>query len=93
VIARIWTARTTPANASPYADYLQQHVFTALREMDGYDGVEVQVITLWHSLDAIRAFAGADSEAAVVTGAAAALLTDFDRRARHFEVVLQDEAP
>jgi heme-degrading monooxygenase HmoA len=102
VIARIWTARTTRANASPYAEYLSTHVFAALREIDGFeralllqrdagDACEVQVITFWRSLDAIRAFAGADTETAVVTDAAAALLTDFDRRARHFEVVLRDD--
>ena len=52
--------------------------------------VEVQVITFWRSLEAIRTFAGDDVEAAVVTDTAAALLTDFDRRAKHFEVVLRD---
>jgi heme-degrading monooxygenase HmoA len=99
VIARIWTARTTRAQAPTYAAYLEAHVFAKLGEIDGYvralllqrdvgEDVEVQVITFWRSLDAIRAFAGDDAEAAVVTEAAAALLTGFDRRARHFEVVL-----
>ena len=53
-------------------------------------GVEVVVLTWWESLDAIRAFAGDDLETAVVADAAAALLTDYDRRVRHYEVVLQD---
>jgi heme-degrading monooxygenase HmoA len=102
VIARIWTARTTRARAPAYAAYLRAHVFTGLRGIDGYERAlflqrdvgeeaEVQVITFWRSLDAIRAFAGTDIEAAVVTDAAAALLTDFDRRARHFEVILDSE--
>ena len=101
MIARIWTARTTPAQAPNYADYLQAHVMPELRSIDGYeralllqrqDGaiVEVQVITFWRSLEAIRAFAGADVEAAVVTSDAAALLTDYDRRARHYTIVLRD---
>jgi heme-degrading monooxygenase HmoA len=100
VIARVWTARTTRGNAAAYAEYLRAHVFEGLRGIEGYDhavllqkdggeDVEVQVITFWRSLDAIRAFAGADVEAAVVTDAAAALLTTFDRRARHFEVALR----
>jgi heme-degrading monooxygenase HmoA len=103
VIARIWTARTTRANAAAYAEYLQTHVIAELRGIDGYEralllqreigqDVEVQVITFWRSLDAIGAFAGTDTEAAVVTDKAAALLTNFDRRARHFEVVVQDPA-
>jgi heme-degrading monooxygenase HmoA len=111
VIARIWTAKTTRANAPAYAEYLRTHVFAGLRTIDGYEralllqrpstslgagdgeeSVEVQVITFWRSLDAIRAFAGPDNETAVVTDAATALLTDFDRRARHFDVVLDDDA-
>jgi heme-degrading monooxygenase HmoA len=109
VIARIWTARTTRAQAAAYAEYLQTHVFVSLRGIDGYEyalllqrpstplragdsneEVELQVITFWQSLDAIRAFAGTDVEAAVVTPDAAALLTGYDRRARHFAVVLRD---
>lgn len=103
MIARVWTARTTRAKAGEYAQYLLTHVFAGLRGIDGYEhalllqrdvghDVEVQVITFWRSLDAIRAFAGADTEAAVVTDAAAALLTEFDRRARHFDVVLRTDA-
>ena len=103
MIARIWTARTTPAHASAYAEYLRTHVVAALRGIDGYeralllqndagDEVEVQVITFWRSLDAIHAFAGSDAEAAVVTPAAAALLTDYDRRARHFRVILNSDS-
>ena len=57
----------------------------------GADVVEVQVITFWHSLDAIRAFSGPDLEAAVVTDLAAGMLLDYDRRVRHYEIVLRDE--
>ena len=108
MIARIWAARTTRALVPTYADYLQAHVFPQLRGIDGYEralllqrdvdadvdgAVEVQVITFWRSLEAIRAFAGDDSESAIVTAEAAALLTDFDRRVRHFAVRLSDAAP
>ena len=101
MIARIWTAKTTRAQAPAYAAYVRTHVFGTLRAIDGYeralllqrnlgDEAEIQVITFWRSLDAIRAFAGDDIETAVVTDTAAVLLTGFDRRARHFEVVLED---
>jgi heme-degrading monooxygenase HmoA len=103
MIARVWTARTTQAQAPAYAEYLRTHVLPALQGIDGYESAlllqrdddavsDVQVITFWRSLDAIRAFAGSDLEAAVVTDQAAALLTDFDRRARHYAVVLRDAA-
>jgi heme-degrading monooxygenase HmoA len=101
VIARVWTARTTRAQAPAYAEYLRAHVLPSLRSIAGYerallleresgDTTELQVITFWESLDAIRAFAGSDIEEAVVTDTAAALLTDYDRRTRHFRVVLSD---
>lgn len=73
-----------------------------VRKVDGYAGamllkraisgaVEVIVITWWRSLDAIRGFAGFDIEVAVVADDAAKLLTRFDRRVRHFELVVKDE--
>src|SRR5262245_2261514 len=102
MIARCWSAQTTPAQAPAYAEHLRERVLPALRTVDGYtgamlleraspDAVEVVVITFWRSLDAIRGFAGPDLEGAVVAEEAAALLTRFDSRARHYEVTVQDE--
>jgi len=54
--------------------------------------IEVLVITTWQSLEAVRGFAGSDLEAAVVHPAAAALLTDYDRRVRHFTVAVSETA-
>ena len=101
MIARIWSAQTTPAHAPAYATHLQHHVLPELRGLDGYagtvllqraapQGVEVLVITWWRSLAAIRAFAGADLERAVVADEARAVLKKFDRRVRHYEVVVED---
>jgi heme-degrading monooxygenase HmoA len=103
VIARLWSARATPAGARAYADHLRSHVLPAVKQVDGYAGaallerdasaaVEILVITWWRSLEAIRRFAGPDSEEAVVADEAAALLTSFDRRVRHYELVVKDEA-
>jgi heme-degrading monooxygenase HmoA len=101
MIARIWSAQTTSDQAPAYAAHLQHHVLPELRSLDGYDGavllqreapqgVEVLVITWWRSLAAIRGFAGADPERAVVADEARALLKQFDRRVRHYEVVIED---
>jgi heme-degrading monooxygenase HmoA len=103
MIARVWSAETTPAQAPAYADHLRAHVLPALRRVEGYAGamllerstsgvVEVVVITLWRSLDVIRGFAGADLEHAVVADEAAAVLTKFDRRVRHYDLVVEDTA-
>lgn len=102
MIARFWSARTTPALAPGYVDHLKTHVLPTLRKLDGYAGamllkravsevVEIIVITWWRSLDAIRGFAGADLEEAVVADEAASLLTQFDLRVRHYELVVKDD--
>jgi len=61
-----------------------------LLEREASGGVEIIVITLWRSLDSIRGFAGVDLEKAVVSDEAASLLTRFDRRVRHYELVMKD---
>jgi hypothetical protein len=46
-------------------------------------------LTLWASLDAIRAFAGDDSELAVLPLEAERLPARFDERAVHYDVALE----
>ena len=101
MIARLWSARSTPQNAPAYAAHLRTHVLPELDGIQGYagsmllertvaDGTEILVITYWESMEAIRTFAGGDAETAVVADAAAAVLTEFDDRVRHYEVTVQD---
>ena len=101
MIARAWSAQTTHAQAPTYVEHLRTQVLPAVRRVDGYGGamlleraipgaVEIIVLTFWRSVDAIRGFAGDDLEGAVVAQEAAALLTQFDRRVRHYEVALKD---
>jgi heme-degrading monooxygenase HmoA len=49
---------------------------------------EIVVTTVWKDLTAIEAFAHPDREAAVVAPEAATLLSDYDRRVRHYEIAL-----
>jgi heme-degrading monooxygenase HmoA len=51
------------------------------------DKIKFLVLTRWQSLDAIRAFAGADIAMAVVEPNAVAALVEFDRTVRHYEVL------
>ena len=101
MIARFWSARAAPDGARAYADHFRVHVLPAVRNVSGYagatllerhasSGVEILVITWWRSLEAIRGFAGSDPEKAVVADEAAALLTAYDRRVRHYELVVRD---
>ena len=101
MIARLWSARTTEAQSHVYLRHFSSAVLPMLRSVEGYvsasvlarpadAGIEVLVVTVWQSLAAIDAFAGKDREAAVVAPEAAALLTDYDRRVRHFEMPITD---
>jgi heme-degrading monooxygenase HmoA len=103
MIARLWSARATRANATAYTNHFSQAVLPLVRPIRGYagatvlqheddDGVEIVVITRWASLDAIREFAGDPIDQAVVTGEARELLARYDERVRHYRVAL-DEGP
>jgi len=102
-ILRHWSARATKAQLPRYLEHFSKSVLPELRRFAGFlgatvstrhTGSEAQILveTSWRSLDAIRAFAGSDLEAAVVAPEAAALLTDYDRRVLHFQIALSDLA-
>ena len=98
-ICRIWHGWTSPADADAYEQLLRTEIFESIaaRGIRGYQGIEllrrpgadgVEFVTLmwFESLDAVRDFAGADYEVAVVPAAARALLQRFDARSAHYEV-------
>jgi heme-degrading monooxygenase HmoA len=98
VIVRIWHGWTLPANAEAYTDLLRREIFAGIeaRQIPGYRGIEllrrpaedfVEFVTImrFDSLDAVRAFAGADYEIAVVPEAGRRLLHHFDARSAHYE--------
>jgi heme-degrading monooxygenase HmoA len=98
MIARLWrgVAQGRP-NAAAYLRHLEAHVLPALAALEGHRGarvlrreeggrVEFLVMTLWDSMEAIRRFAGADAERAVVEPEARAVLAQFDDFVRHYEV-------
>ncbi|MGH8940526.1 MAG: antibiotic biosynthesis monooxygenase family protein, partial [Actinomycetes bacterium] len=58
-----------------------------LRRQDG-DEVVFTSITFFTGMDAVRAFAGADHELAVVEDAARRALTRWDERVAHHEVAV-----
>jgi heme-degrading monooxygenase HmoA len=99
MICRTWHGWTTPANADAYEHLLRSEIFEGIarRDIPGYRGIEllrrpvpeaIEFVTLmwFDSLEAVRAFAGTDYEAAVVPPAARALLQRFDQRSAHYEV-------
>ena len=100
MITRVWHGWTTPANAPKFEALLEEEIFVGIarREIPGYHGIsllkrtvghEVEFVTvMWFSdLDAVRLFAGADYETAVVHPKARSLLSRFDGRSAHYETV------
>jgi mannose-6-phosphate isomerase-like protein (cupin superfamily) len=96
MIARRWRGWAgDAAGAAAYTDHFTDAVRPVLEGTDGFvdaslervaadDGrIEIVVVTRWASMDAIRAFAGDDVDAAVVEPDARAVLDGFDERVRH----------
>ena len=51
-------------------------------------GVEFLIVTNWESIRAIEQFAGRDYEIAVVPERVQNMMVEYDRRARHYEVLV-----
>jgi len=99
MIARIWHGYTTPQNADAYEAMLKPEVLPGISKAKGYRGsyflrrdlgseVEFITILLWESLEGLRELAGPDYEVAVVPPERRKVLSRFDERASHYEVIL-----
>jgi len=97
MIVRTW--RASADDERPYLMHFRRRVLPALRRIRGFRGVlvlrrstdaatDIEVMTLWNSMRAIRRFAGEQPDRAIVETRAGAVLRRFDRRVRHFEMVL-----
>jgi heme-degrading monooxygenase HmoA len=96
--ARIWTCRAETAKAEVYLQHFREHVLPALDQIPGFLGamlmrreeageVEYTVITRWISMDAIKKFAGADPDQAVVASEVIAALTSYDKTVKHADIL------
>ena len=104
MIARTWIGRAAHKNADAYVSFLESKVLKAIRDIEGHHGayvlrrpnnenddVEFLVITFWESMEAIRRFAGEDPSSAVIEPEARALLSKYDDRVKHYDVVCLPE--
>jgi heme-degrading monooxygenase HmoA len=104
MIARWWRGWTATSEATrAYEQLLRTTILPSVRSHEGSrgtylfrrdlaeGGAEFATLTLWESLDAVRGFAGADYELAVVPDAARGVLERFDERSAHYEVVESPE--
>ncbi|TML58601.1 MAG: antibiotic biosynthesis monooxygenase [Actinobacteria bacterium] len=99
MIARLWHGWTAPENADAYEEFLRTKMFPSIHRVPGYlgaellrrqDGNEIAFVTItrFESLESVRTFAGEDYETAVVEPEARRLLSRFDRRSEHYEIVI-----
>lgn len=98
MIARTWRGTASSNGAADYHRHFVGQVLPHLQDIPGFRGayllrreiageVEFTTITFWDSKETIRAFAGADPDVAVVEPEARRVLTSFDPRVAHAEVV------
>jgi hypothetical protein len=97
MIARVWKGWTKLDNANAYEKLLREVVYPGLQTIHGYRGgyilrqdgpeeAEFVTVNLFDSLEAVKAFAGADYETPVFEPEARRLLSRVEPIARHYEV-------
>ncbi len=102
MITRLWHGWTTRENAEAYKTLLQTKILPGIFRIPGYlgayllrreveKGVEFVTLTLWDSMEAVRAFAGDEQAHAVVPPEARKLLSHFDEASLHYETVMTPE--
>lgn len=100
MIVRLWHGRVPAWKAPAYREFLNARAIPDYRAVPGNlqvyllerrdgDVVHFITLTLWDSLDSIRAFAGDDLEAAKYYPEDAGFLLEFEPRVVHYEVVGQ----
>ena len=104
-VVRIWRVDGTPAGVRRYCqDHFPTAVLPRLRARDGFleanvlvraigDKSEVVVVTVWESIDAVRAFAGDRYERAVVEPVVRDLLDRVDDSVSHFTIAVAHREP
>ena len=102
MIARVWHGLTKPEHADTYESHLKPELLPGLSQTKGFRGsyllrravgdeIEFITIILWESLDDVRAIQAQDYEKAVIPEDRLPLLTRYDGRASHYEVVSTNE--
>ncbi len=98
MIARIWRGLTRESDKDTYFAYLQKTGLKEYAAIPGNRGVwtlrrvadvkcEFTLISLWDSMDAIKAFAGPDYEKAVFYPEDDKFLIERGPRVQHYEVL------
>jgi heme-degrading monooxygenase HmoA len=99
MIARIWRGRVRTEDRAAYVEYIERTGMAEYRGTPGNQGAwmlardlgdgrtEIETLSFWASLDAIRGFAGDDIERAVFYPEDERYLVDRETTVTHFEIV------
>ena len=104
MIERHWKGIAKREKANDYIAHLQNDTFKKLGTIHGFvsatilkrelkDAVEFLIITKWETLEAIKQFAGAEVDAAVVPKLVQDMMLKYDNNVSHYEVVLKTNEP
>jgi len=106
MICRVWRGWTTKDNAEAYEGIVRGEVIPGIeaRRIPGFQAIDlirrerdhdVEFMTLmwFDTLDSVKGFMGEDYEQAHVPPRAQAVLSEFDARAAHYEILDHREQP
>ena len=97
MISRHWRGVVKTEQSDDSIRHLQKDTLPQLANIPGFvsasilrrstaEGVEFVVVTSWHSMDAIRQFAGEPADMAVVPPVAQAMMVEYDKKVVHYEI-------
>jgi len=97
VISRHWKGIAKPGQAEAYVQHLESDTFPRLSRIPGFirasilsrsvqAGTEFQIVTVWESVEAIRAFAGPNIDTAVVPPVVQELMASYDPQVVHYDL-------
>lgn len=98
MISRHWRGIAKPGRAADYIDHLRSETLPTLNRIPGFvsgtilhraapEGTEFLIVTVWESLEPIRAFVGDNHlDAAVVPEPVRAMMVSYDSHVVHYEV-------
>jgi heme-degrading monooxygenase HmoA len=100
MICRIWRGLTTPENAAAYEAVVRGEVIPEIeaRQIPGFlsidlvrrpveEGVEFATIMWFDDIESVKAFVGEEYEVAHVPERARGVLSRFDERSAHYELI------
>jgi heme-degrading monooxygenase HmoA len=97
MISRHWSGIAKPGEADQYVDHFKNDTFPKLIRIKGFNsasiltrkvdqGTEFLIVTVWESMEAIKHFAGETADAAVVPPGVQAMMVEYDRNVRPYDV-------